>query len=1144
MMLEMSNQQTKLDFAFDVGHSSLGWAVLHSKDQPEVLACGTVLFPADDCLASHRRAFRRMRRHIRTTRQRIRRLRDLLSGLGVLTIEELDTRIPSSAPFWHAARVLAGGSLLTWPELWDVLRWYAHNRGYDGNAKWSKDAGEEGDGMDADDTEKLKTALELLKKYSSRTMAETMCAVLKIDPRGAKTASMVRFKGLDAAFPRAIVESEVRKILQTHLGHLTKLDQPFIDALMKDANALPCPGIRLPRRYEGGLLFGQLVPRFDNRIIAVCPVHSEKSYLENLVAGMSPHDAKIAAKRDAKVPAKETLEFYRFRWASQLANVRVLQPMAASRFLTWEERQKVQAVMDRHGALTPTAFRNAVREATGGLPDNVKDMLMHPDAKEGLILDPVRHLVSAEPLASAWKPLPIPVKLRSAGKWRKGQTLTIAQLLADCDPISAAKVAAAIKDYVDTKNTRKKRNEPLETPEAVIAKPYRPKRLTGRAPFHRTVLTAVWNHVFDPAKATIHPREAGGPLFMDASKPAVLPRKVEEQTNNHLVRHRLLMLRRLHGEMLRDFAGNDPVLINRVTIEVNRDLRTMSGMTAKEKSQELGLKLSNFKFVIAKLEKAYKDKTWNGHAIRITPNVIRKARIAEDLGWQCPYTGAMYDELDLLERELWDKDHIIPQADRPSNALDSLVLTSKGVNKMKGKRTARQFIADEQGNPVPDMPNRTIRSLAEYDAWVDKLNTNKGHDDDKARKKFRQRLFRMDAWVEKEFVPRDLTTTSQLVRLGAQALRETYQELPLAKQPKFTSLPGSVTGAVRRSWNLLGTLALANPAVLNPDDLDDNGTPRVRTKTEIRDITHLHHALDACVLGLASHYLPDNDGAVWKLLVKRALKPDEQAVLQQKLRNLFQAGTNGKWSLRDLPEALKENITQRLAERRVVQHIPKDMNGLGAEETVWRVLDAEDPHPRARKLRSWFKAIGKPLPAADSGRLLIVCRKRAVPPNIKPGQLLRETKTWWWQYDEVPASKLIGPTPAEGTSGKLRHLKAAKIIGDNYGVVLIPNAPLVLRFHKVWHQLQALKDVNGKLPVVIRKGQLIHVPQGKFAGTWQVFSIKDDKTKGVLFDLGQPDDISTTKRDVRLGSLNKCQMAPCERKLTGNPAIKDNSNAD
>ena len=65
-----------------------------------------------------------------------------------------------------------------------------------------------------------------------------------------------------------------------------------------------------------------------------------------------------------------------------------------------------------------------------------------------------------------------------------------------------------------------------------------------------------------------------------------------------------------HAEMVRDFAGNEPSLINRVTIEVNRDLRTMSGMTAKEKSQELGLKLSNFKFVIAKLVRPFRPPSF------------------------------------------------------------------------------------------------------------------------------------------------------------------------------------------------------------------------------------------------------------------------------------------------------------------------------------------------------------------------------------------------------------------------------------------------------------------------------------------------------------------------------------------------------
>ena len=50
----------------------------------------------------------------------------------------------------------------------------------------------------------------------------------------------------------------------------------------------------------------------------------------------------------------------------------------------------------------------------------------------------------------------------------------------------------------------------------------------------------------------------------------------------------------------------------------------------------------------------------------------------------------------------------------------------------------------------------------------------------------------------------------------------------------------------------------------SPDILDDEGT--VKTKKEIRGITHMHHALDACVLAMASHYIPNN-GRIWTQLV-------------------------------------------------------------------------------------------------------------------------------------------------------------------------------------------------------------------------------------------------------------------------------------
>src|ERR1700677_1608710 len=273
-----------LQLAFDVGHSSIGWAVLKaaSGKAPELLGCGSVIFQADDCLAAQRRGFRRQRRHIRATRLRIARMRRLLALLNVLKKEQLEE--PGCAwPWLLAARVLRGGKILPWKELWDVLRWYAHNRGYDGNKGGRR---HEADASTEEDTEKEARANELLAGFKLKygrdgSMAEVFCDVLKVDPLGPLKSSMERVRHLGAAFPREGVENEVERILRDHLGKLAQVDEHLIEALMRDHTALPCPNLRLPARYgqrvngqhtPGGLLFGQLVPRFENRIIATCPI--------------------------------------------------------------------------------------------------------------------------------------------------------------------------------------------------------------------------------------------------------------------------------------------------------------------------------------------------------------------------------------------------------------------------------------------------------------------------------------------------------------------------------------------------------------------------------------------------------------------------------------------------------------------------------------------------------------------------------------------------------------------------------------------------------------------------------------------------------------------------------------------------------
>ncbi len=1056
-----------LQLAFDVGHSSIGWAVLQTAEQKSlhelsinILGCGAVTYRADDCLASARRTYRRQRRHIRSTRQRIARLKVLLKQLGVLNETQLNK--PGCAwPWLLSARVLAGGKLLTWPELWDVLRWYAHNRGYDGNRRWSA---AEADAQD-EDSEKEANARTLMEKHGAKSMAETFCKELGIDPNGKAKSSMKRFKGLNAAFPREIVESEVRQVLKAHFGKLPKVEADFERALMGKDNqdklawqAIPCPDLKLPKRYQGGLLFGQLVPRFDNRIISTCPISGEK------------------------VPSRNCPEFLNFRWAMQLANVQV------SRFgeqklspLKPEERLELDKQMRAVGGMTVEQFKKAIRSTTSAIRDNLDTMLMHPDAKDALLLDPVQKTICSDELAPFWKLLPDRLQKRLRGKWRHGKVFTLTQIRAQLEALGdVSAFDAELQNQLDTRNTKTKKKDKQTTREELLQKhfPSKPLKMDGRAAFARHLLKQAYVEVL----AGKHPKEEGNCLFLSEEiRKKQQDREIAEQTNNHLVRHRLLILERLTGDIIKEYSSGDKERIKKITIEVNRDLREMSGKTAKEKAQDLGLRIANHHAVSDKLEKAFAEE---GNRIPITAGLIRKARIADDLGWTCPYTGQKYEPKQLISRYV-DKDHIVPYSQRASDSLDSLVITFGAINKWKSNRTAWQFVEQEQGKPVPDLPNLSIMSLSRYKQFIENLESYKGHDDDKKRKKRRKDLMLLPKYEEKGFVPRDLTQTSQLVRLGAQVLKRAFAGCK--EQPTIISLPGSVTGTVRKAWKVVGCLSLANPQVL---DTDGN----VKTKTEIRDITHLHHALDACVLGLVSHFIP-NSGQVWELIVKR--NPTDTEKKQLVALGVFGFSKDNRFEMRDLDDRLKEQIRQRLAEKRVVQHVPARMDGLRVEQNTWRVVEIKDGQA----------TIQQRIRQADGSRPL--------------------------KQTEEKVTKLLGLQP-----GKLSVNKGVLVIPDNFGVALEPQ-PTVIPFHKVWTRLQELKKANGgKSPRVLRNGQIIQVQKGNFKGIWKVFSAKNNAT-GMALDIGRPDVVRLKNKteghkiNVRLATLLNDCLVSSKTPLTG-----------
>ncbi len=78
------------------------------------------------------------------------------------------------------------------------------------------------------------------------------------------------------------------------------------------------------------------------------------------------------------------------------------------------------------------------------------------------------------------------------------------------------------------------------------------------------------------------------------------------------------------GDIVKEYAAGEKERIGKITIEVNRDLREMSGKTAKEKAMDLGRRIANHHAVAEKLEEAFDGKKINGKPIQITAGLIRK----------------------------------------------------------------------------------------------------------------------------------------------------------------------------------------------------------------------------------------------------------------------------------------------------------------------------------------------------------------------------------------------------------------------------------------------------------------------------------------------------------------------------------------
>lgn len=1044
-----TEKKQTINIHLDVGHDTIGWAVSEGLGLSlRFTGAGTVLFQADDCLVSQRRAFRRQRRHIRATRTRIERLSAFLLANNLLTREQLAAN-PTSAPWKLAAQVLQGLRTLTWPELWAVLRWYAHNRGYDGNALWSGRAATE----DEEDRKSNAAAHALMAEHNTTTMAETVCAIIGVNPAGKDSAGQGYFKGKKVSFDRKQVEKEARSILMNHVGHLSGLTPEMIETIL--ANPVEEPrhlqgkalSFHLPKRYFGGLLFGQMAPRFDNRIIGRCPISKDK------------------------LPLKSTPEFLDYRWASMLANVRIGEPR---RMLTPAEMQMLNDEVKKTGGFTKADFKKLIKAIDPN--NNLEDLLLAPEADKSLTRFPGLYVLTKLDIHQM---LPSEQLKHLAHALYRGKRFTLREIGALIPEENQWRFAELVQSKAGKGRAKKNEEQILDSVvEADIPE--------GRAPYSRAIMKRATEEAFSGK----HPRETGGCLFRDATQADRLCESaIDTTTNNHLIRHRIRILLRLMRDIVKNYAENNPARIAGVTLELARDLKDLSGKTNKEIESELGQRTAHHKKITQILAKEFGIEPRN-----VSAGLIRKARIADDLGYVCPYTGKEYDLREIQSKSV-DLDHILPRSQRVSDSLDSLALTFTEVNRMKGNRTALAFIREFSGEPVPGRPGLTILTEAGYLKLISTFSTKGMHDDDKKRRKRRIEKFNKLEVKDTGMADGLLTRTSHITSLARSALASWFE--PSGRIPSFYNPPGLVTAKLRMQWGILGLLAKADPRIL-----DDYG--ELRHKQEIRAITHMHHAVDAITLGLASAYLPQ-DGNVWALMCKRKLSDSEAEILRA--TGMFWISASGEPRLRDLSDTTRQSIIKALSEQRVVTHIPTRKGGMRVQQNPWGVVSIDN----------------------EAGTVQIRQRKR----DEKTGKI--EIKR-----NSIPIQKAFGLQPPSGT-GKLKAINAILQYDTNYAVALDPE-PMIIRHHKVWQQLGELKAKNnGILPRLLRRSDLIQVPQGRYQGIWRIASIKDNTKSGVMLDMAAPYCIniktkgSNVFENVRLKTLIKDGLTILHPDYTGVP---------
>jgi CRISPR-associated endonuclease Csn1 len=200
---------------------------------------------------------------------------------------------------------------------------------------------------------------------------------------------------------------------------------------------------------------------------------------------------------------------------------------------------------------------------------------------------------------------------------------------------------------------------------------------------------------------------------------------------------------------------------------------------------------------------------------------IEKARLFDECGGICPYTGRGIPFSSLFDNSEFDVEHIIPRSRYPDNSFQNKTLCYLPENR-EYKRNLTPWEA--YGND----PQRWAEIIERVSRWK-----NKG------------KLTRFTIQSEKElgdFSARQMNDTRYTSVLAGRLLESLYGGRDVvesdgkARQVIFAS-SGAVTATLRRSWGFEQILQ----ALVPPEAGETRGKPRT---------DHRHHAIDAIVIAL------------------------------------------------------------------------------------------------------------------------------------------------------------------------------------------------------------------------------------------------------------------------------------------------------